>query len=205
MVEIKAVIFDYGGVLMDWNPYYLLRKLLPNDTEIARFLEEINFSYWNYECDKGYPFAQVVEELSQKFPHRAEVIHQFDVRWLETIGGVFSGTEEILKSLKSREFPIYGLSNWSDEKFDLVRPKYEFFNWFNDMVISGKEKVAKPDPAIYQLLLSRNHLDPRECIYIDDSETNIRTGRQLGLNCVQYQSSGQLREALAGFGLSLSQ
>lgn len=203
MTDIKAVIFDFGGVLIDWNPYYLLRKVMVNDTDIENFLQEIDFKSWNYECDKGLPFEASVEELCLKFPHRAELLRIYNERWLETLGRVFDRNVETLKALKDRGVPLYGLSNWSAEKFALVEPRYEFFSWFIDKAISGREKTAKPDPQLARILLERNHLDPKECVYIDDSEDNIRMGKNLGLNVILYQSSQQLRTALADHGFLL--
>ncbi len=199
MNKINSVIFDYGGVLIDWNPYYLFRKLMVNDTEIANFLQEIDFKYWNYEFDKGYPFERGIAELALKYPHRAELLKTFDERWIETIGALFDETIDLLKEVKAKGYRVYGLSNWSREKFRLVRPQFEFFNLFDDMVISGEVKAAKPDLRIYQALLERNHLQAEECLYIDDAEDNIRAGRQVGINTIQYQSSRLLRDALQAY------
>lgn len=204
MENIKAVIFDFGGVLIDWNPYYLFRKVMVNDTEIERFLQEIDFKTWNYEFDKGYPFDKGVEDLCQKYPHYAELIRLFDERWMETLGVPFDATVDILNKVKATGMPVYGLTNWSVEKFDLVRPQHQFFDLFEDMVISGKEKIAKPDPRIYKLLLQRNNLNANDCVYIDDSEDNIRAGRKVGLKTIHYQSSRQLKEALGSFGVQLA-
>ena len=203
MDKIKAVIFDFGGVLIDWNPYYFFRKVMVNDTEIERFLQEVNFKDWNYELDKGVPFKQGVEELCRKFPQRAELIRLYDARWEETLGCVFAATVELVKKVKYSGLPVYGLSNWSVEKFALVRPKHDFLNWFEDIVVSGEVKLAKPDPRIYQLLLQRNGLKPEDCLYIDDSEDNIRGARQVGLNVIHYQSSRQLQNELQKFGLEI--
>lgn len=199
----KSVIFDFGGVLLDWSPYYLLRKVMANDTEIETFLVEIGFKTWNHECDRGLPFSESTAELSRKFPHRAEVLQIYNERWLETLGCVFDKNVEILKALKAQGVLLYGLSNWSAEKFALVEPRYEFFKCFIDMAISGREKTAKPDPHLCQILLQRNRLIPAECVYIDDAEDNIRMGRQLGLNCIQFRSSAQLREELGNFGFTV--
>ncbi len=201
MNKINAVIFDFGGVLIDWNPYYLYRKLLVNDTEIARFLQEIDFKTWNYEFDKGYPFEQGIAEMMSKYPQHSELIQIYGERWLETIGVTFDETIQLVEEVKDKGYRVLGLSNWSVEKFKIVRPKYEFFNLFEDMVISGEVKTAKPEARIYQILLERNHLNAAECLYIDDSEDNIRGGRQVGLNTIQYQSSRLLRDALQAYGI----
>lgn len=196
MDNIKAVIFDFGGVLIDWNPYYLYRKVIPNDNEIASFLHETGILDWNYTFDQGYPFSLGIAELSRRFPQHAELIRMFDERWLETLGTTFDATIELVKAVKARGIPVYGLTNWSSEKFEQVRPQYEFMNLFADIVVSGVEKIAKPDPRIYTLLLERNGLNAVDCLYIDDSKENCRTARQIGLHTVEYQSSQRLKEEL---------
>jgi 2-haloacid dehalogenase len=201
MTDIKAVIFDYGGVLIDWNPYYLYRKVLTNDTEIARLLQEIHFSEWNYSFDQGYPMALGIAEMCRKYPEHAEMIRLIDEHWLETLGATFDANIALIKEVKASGRPVYGLSNWSSEKFSLVRPCYPFFELFDDMVISGEVKIAKPDPRIFRLLLERNGLNAAECIYIDDSEDNYRAASQVGLQAIHYQSSGQLRRELQSRGV----
>jgi 2-haloacid dehalogenase len=201
MKKIKSVIFDFGGVLIDWNPYYLLRKLMTNDTDIARFMQEINFKQWNYELDMGYPFDKGIADIAVKFPQYSDLIRVYDERWLETIGVTFNETIDLVRQVKDAGYRVFGLSNWSERKFSEVRPRYEFFNLFEDMVISGEVKLAKPDPRIYQVLLERNGLNANECLYIDDSEDNIRGGRQVGLNTIQYQSSPLLKEELQAYGI----
>ena len=201
MENIKAVIFDFGGVLIDWNPYYLYRKVLPNDNEIAGFLQETGILDWNYTFDQGYPFSLGIAELSRRFPQRAELIRMFDERWLETLGTTFDATIELVKAVKAHGIPIYGLTNWSSEKFEQVRPQYKFMDLFEDIVVSGNVKIAKPDTRIYTLLLERNGLSAANCLYIDDSKENVRAARQVGLHAVIYQSSAQIRQELVVHGL----
>lgn len=201
MENIKAVIFDFGGVLIDWNPYYLYRKVLPNDNEIAGFLQETGILDWNYTFDQGYPFSLGIAELSRRFPQRAELIRMFDERWLETLGTTFDATIELVKAVKAHGIPVYGLTNWSSEKFEQVRPQFEFMDLFEDIVVSGNVKIAKPDTRIYTLLLERNGLSAANCLYIDDSKENIRAARQVGLHAVIYQSSAQIRQELVVHGL----
>jgi 2-haloacid dehalogenase len=201
MTDIKAVIFDYGGVLIDWNPYYLYRKVFTNDTEVARFLQEIHFNEWNYSFDQGYPMALGLTEMCRLYPEHAEMIRLFDERWLETLGMTFDANIALVREVKERGYAVYGLSNWSAEKFSLVRPRYPFFELFDDMVISGEVKIAKPDPRIFRLLLERNGLTAAECLYIDDSEDNYRAASQVGLQAIHYQSSGQLRRELQSRGV----
>jgi 2-haloacid dehalogenase len=201
MSKINNVIFDFGGVLIEWNPYLLYRKVLPNDTEIERFLQEIHLSEWNYSFDQGYPFELGIAELCRRYPDRSDLIRMFDERWTEMLGVTIDANIEMIKELKAGGVPVYGLSNWSAVKFEQTRRMHPFFDLFDDRVISGEVKIAKPDPRIYKMLLDRNHLLPEECLFIDDSEENCRAARQLGINTVLYQSSKQVRRELTDRGL----
>lgn len=201
MTEIKNVIFDFGGVLIEWNPYLLFRKVLPNDTEIERFLQEVHFFEWNYSFDQGYPFEMGIAEMCSRYPDRADLLHILQERWLETLGVTFDANIEMIKELKGRGVPVYGLSNWGEETFAMTCQKYPFFDLFDDRVISGEVKIAKPDPRIFKLLIERNHLNPAECMYIDDSEDNCRAAHSLGINAVLYQNSKQVRQELVNQGL----
>jgi len=198
---VRAIVFDFGGVLMDWNPWYLYRNLFPDETSMHEFLTEIEFADWNYEQDKGRAFADAVAERSEKFPHHADMIRAYDERWIESIGGDISETVEILRGLKRAGYPLYGLSNWSAEKFALIRDRYPFFALFDEIVLSGQVKIAKPDPRIFQLLLDRAGCPAQECLFIDDSETNIKAARALGFQTIQYESPGQLASELEQLGI----
>ena len=125
----------------------------------------------------------------------------FDERWLETLGTTFDATIELVKAVKAHGIPVYGLTNWSSEKFEQVRPQFEFMDLFEDIVVSGDVKIAKPDMRIYTLLLERNGLSAADCLYIDDSKENVRAARQVGLHAVIYQSSVQIRQELVVHGL----
>lgn len=196
MAEIKNVIFDFGGVLVEWSPYLLYRKLLPNDTEIERFLQEVQLKEWNLSFDQGYPYKMGIEELCRRYPQRAELLHAFDERWAETLGVAFEANIDLIKELKANGVPVYGLSNWSAEKFPIACQIYPIFDLFDDKVISGDVKITKPDLRIYKLLLERNSLKAEECIFFDDSEENCRAARQLGIDAVLYQNSKQIRQEL---------
>lgn len=196
-----AVVFDFGGVLMDWNPYYLYRKYLGDDREIERFLDEIGFHDWNVRMDGGRPFSTSVAELSLKYPQYTGLIRVFDERWEETNGGPIEGTVEILRDLKEARYPLYALSNWSAEKFRIVRRKYGFFDWFEAIVLSGEERLVKPDPAIFRVLLQRIDRRAQECLFIDDSPANTEVAGKLGFRTIHFQSPGQLRKALGQYGI----
>lgn len=198
----SALIFDFGGVLLDWNPRYLYRKLFPDDEPaMEHFLDEINFTEWNKLQDAGRPFSVAVAELCTRHPHYCELIRAYDQRFLESVGGTITGTVDILRRLHQAGYPLYGLSNWPAEKFRLVRPRYEFFDWFQDMVISGEVGVTKPDPRIFQLLLQQVARPAEECLLIDDAPANLAAAASLGFQTIQFQHPEQLEAELVNRGL----
>lgn len=196
-----AIVFDFGGVLMDWNPRYLYRKLFRDPQEMERFLEEVGFGEWNNEQDRGRPFAEGVDLLSAEFPHHHAPIAAYHQRWEESLRGTISGTVEILTELRAAGYPLYGLSNWSAETFQLVRERYPFFAWFDDIVLSGEERVCKPDPRIYEILLERTGRKAEGCVFIDDVQTNIDAAARLGFGVVHFRSPEQLRRELGALGI----
>lgn len=200
---IKAIVFDFGGVLFDWNPHYLYRKYFNDAEAVERFLSTIGFAEWNAQQDRGRPFAQAVAELSAQFPEHADLIRAYDERWIESLGGVIQPTVDILRSLKEAGYPLYALSNWSAEKYQLVRARYEFLSWFQDIVISGAVKIAKPDPRIFELLLGKIKQPAENCLLIDDSVDNIKVARGLGFATIRLESPEQLRMELVQLGLLL--
>lgn len=198
----RAIVFDFGGVLVDWNPRHLYRKLFNGDDQaVEKFLDEIGFAPWNLEMDRGRPFAESVADLSRQFPQYAELIRAYDLRWEESVPGPIAPTVNILQTLKRAGYPLYGLSNWSREKFQLVRHRYTFLDWFDAVVISGEVRMIKPDPRIFRLLLEKIGLPAEQCVFIDDSETNIAQARRLGFDVIHYQSSEQLCVELTQRGL----
>ncbi len=197
-----AIVFDFGGVLLDWNPRYLYRKLLDDDHEaVERFLNEVGFSEWNFRQDEGRPFAAAVAELSEQFPQHADLIRAYDERWEESIGGEIRPTVEILYALKRAGHSLYGLSNWSAETFRRIRHKHAFLDLFEAIVISGEVKVAKPDPRIYALLLDLVNRPAEECLFIDDSEANVAAASRLGFRTIRFVSPEQLAGELRRLGL----
>ncbi len=196
-----AIVFDFGGVLIDWNPRYLYQKLFNDPLAMEGFLTEIGFVEWNMLQDKGRPFAEAVSELSERFPHYADLIKAYKDRWEESIGGPIQSTVDLLYSLKQAGYSLYGLSNWSAETFERIRNKHEFLSWFEDIVISGEVKMVKPDPRIYSVLLERIGRPAQECLFIDDSEPNIAVALELGFKTIRFESAQQLEETLYGMGL----
>ena len=195
--QIKAIIFDFGNVLLEWNPRYVYQRYFPNDPEgMERFFKEVDFADWNLQQDKGRPFVEGVAILSEKFPHYAQLIQAYHENWTDSIGAAYSGTIEILKQLKQAGYPLYGLSNWSAETFPYAREKYGFFDLFDDFVISGAVGQVKPDPEIFQIMLEKIGKPAEECLFIDDSLTNINQAQKMGFGTIHFQSPEQLAAAL---------
>ncbi len=197
-----AIVFDFGGVLVDWNPHYLYRQFFNGDTAaIDRFLNEIGFVEWNREQDRGRSFKEAVAALSAQFPQYTDLIKAYDERYEESIRGPIWGTVEILRAFREAGYPLYGLSNWPVEKFNLVRPKYEFFSWFDDVMISGVVKLVKPDPRIFALFLRQIDRPAADCVYIDDSAANVAAANRLGFTAIHFTSPAELRAELDRLGV----
>jgi len=195
--HIKAIIFDFGGVLLDWNPRYLYQRYFPNDPEgMESFLKEIDFPGWNAHQDKGRSFKDAVELHSKQFPQYAHLIRAFRENWKDSIGSSYTGTIEIMKNLKQKGFPLYGLSNWSAETFPYIREKYGFFDMFEDMVISGAVGYVKPESEIFQIMLNKIGKPPQECLFIDDSLANIQQAHIMGFETIKFESAEQLKGEL---------
>lgn len=200
--KTPAVVFDFGGVIFDWNPFYLYRQFFNNDMDaVSEFLSEIEFLDWNTQLDAGRPFAETIAEISARYPHYAELIRMYDSRWIETLGKPIQGTVDILHSLKAAGYPLYALSNWSAEKFKLVRPQHPFLQEFDKIVISGEVKLLKPDARMFQYLLDHCCLNAEDCLFIDDHLPNIEAANRLGFRTIQFRSPGQLKEEIIQLGL----
>lgn len=197
-----AVVFDFGGVLMDWDPRYLYRRYFGDDREAMEgFFTEVGFAEWNRLFDAGRPFAEGITELARRFPARRELIRAYDERWEETLAGPIRPTVAILGDLRRAGHKLYALSNWSAEKFGLVRSKHEFFSWFDEIVISGEVGLIKPDRRIFEALLARIGRAASECLFVDDAESNIAAAQDMGFRTIHFRSPDQLRMELTRSGL----
>lgn len=191
--KTPAIIFDLGGVLIDWNPRYLFRKLFDGDEErVEWFLSEVCPQSWNVKMDGGYPFQQAIEERCQLFPELADELHAYWERWEETIGGEIPGTVAILAELREAGYPLYVLSNWSNETFARVRKHFPFLDWFDGLVISGQIGLTKPNKEIFDYLLEKVGLPAGECLFIDDIATNTEAAAKLGFQTVLFTSPEEL-------------
>lgn len=193
---IKNIIFDFGGVLLDWNPRYLYKPYFNDDEEMEHFLADICNGEWNIKQDAGRPFAEAVKELQAKFPEYAEAIQMYDDDWEKMLKCELPGSIDLLKELKSMGYGIYGLTNWSAEKIGYAFANYSFFSLFDGIVVSGVEKVVKPDRKIYEILLERYSLKPGECVFIDDNQDNVDMAKVLGINAIRFDNIGNVKEHL---------
>lgn len=203
---VRAVVFDLGGVLIDWSPYHLYRKLLADDNAIAAFLDEIELFQALLTLDAGQPLAEWTHSLAARHPRHAALIEAYGTRWHETIAGLFPDAIAVARTLKAEGVPLYVLSNFGVEPWQdtLQRQPTDFLDLFNGVVISGYEGVVKPDAAIFELLCERYGLEPAECVFIDDNAANTKAAALLGFRTVLHHSSsgaGPLVRALAAFGL----
>ena len=199
----RLVVFDLGGVLIDWDPRYLYEKLFTDPAEMDRFLGEVCNNKWNLEQDRGRTFADAVEEAAERHPGHRLHIEAYFSRWLEMIRGPITGTVQVLEELDARGEELVALSNWSSETFPLVRhdPIYAFLHRFRQIFISGELKLVKPDPAIYRHVLEATGRAAGECFFIDDNVENVEAARALGIRAHQFTSPESLRLDLARHGL----
>jgi len=200
---INTVIFDLGGVLIDWNPRYLYRKIFKTEEEIDWLLKNVCTSEWNEQQDAGRSFAEATSELVGKFPEHEPSIRAWYDRWTETINGSISGTVEILRTIKdSKQYKLYALTNWSAESFPWAFDNFNFLKWFEGIAVSGVERTRKPFPEFYKILLDRYNINPADAVFIDDSHRNILGGEALGIKGIHFQYPEQLRLELQKNGIS---
>ncbi len=196
----KIIVFDLGGVLLDWDPRHLYSRIFSDPEEMEYFLSEICSPAWNHQMDAGKPFQQAVAELKREHPEYAEQIEAFDARWVEMVGGEISGTVEILQDLKDGGIPLAALSNWSGDTFPRIRDRFPFLDWFQAIVLSGEAGVAKPDPEIYRVLLRKLDREAGDCLFIDDMDKNLHAAKGLGFDVLHFRSVEDLRRDLQGRG-----
>jgi 2-haloacid dehalogenase len=195
---INTIIFDLGAVLIDWNPIYLYRTIFTDEQEMNDFLANITTPDWNEEQDAGRPLQEGTDLLVTQHPQHEENIRAFYGRWNEMLGDAIEGSVEIFRALKeSGKYKIYALTNWSAETFPVALERYDFLNWFDGIVVSGTEKMRKPLPAFYQILLDRYQIKPKNALFIDDSLRNILAAEKMGIKSIHFTLPEKLKRDLA--------
>ena len=197
-MEIDTVVFDLGGVLIDWNPEYVFLDAFKGDSEKTQwFLNHVCTMDWNENQDAGYPIAKATADLIQKFPQYKTYIAMYYGEWENMLGGAIQGTVNILESvLKNKTYKVYALTNWSAETFPIAKQRFEFLNWFHGIVVSGEEGTRKPHNAIFDKLCHRYNIVPERAVFIDDNLRNVEAAIKLGFNAIQYLNPEQLKMAL---------
>ena len=191
---IDTLIFDLGNVLIKWEPRLLFRKIFHDEKEMEYFLTEICSPDWNEQQDAGRSLQDATDVLLAKYPEYSDQIKAYYGRWTEMLGGAIEGTVEILKEYKAMDtYRIYALTNWSAETWPTAVEKFDFLQLFEGILVSGQEKLKKPDPRIYQMILDRYGITPERSLFIDDSLRNIKGAQALGIHGIHFESPAQLR------------
>ena len=198
---IRTVVFDIGGVLVDWNPHHLYRQLIADDEARERFLTDICPQSWNEQQDAGRSVAAATAERVALFPQHADLIRAYYGRWEEMLGGPVAGTPALLERLHAQKTPLYALTNWSAELFPIGRRRFGFLDRFRGIVVSGEEGVIKPDSEIFAILCQRHDLSPAECLFIDDNPANVAAAAALGFSAHRFTDAASLEQCLIGHGL----
>jgi len=198
-MKVENVIFDFGGVLVDWNPRYLYRDYFQSESEMEKFLHSVCTDEWNVEQDRGRSLAEGTRLLQDKFPEFHSLIQLYYDKWEVMLHGDIPETVSLLHKLKEK-YNIFGLTNWSVETITIAYERFPFFKEFNGIVVSGEEKMIKPDKRLYHLLLDRYNLKAENTIFIDDNIKNIKAAKEIGLIAIHFESSGQLETELQSIG-----
>jgi 2-haloacid dehalogenase len=196
-----TVVFDLGGVLIDWNPRYLYRKLIADEAGVERFLSDVCSHDWNVAQDAGRRISDAVAEASARHPDKIDLIRAYYDRFDEMMAGPIDGTVAILEDLHANGTPLYALTNWSAETFPIGRRRFGFLSLFRHITVSGELGLAKPDPAIYRHVLAAAGKEAGQCIFIDDSPRNVEAARGLGFSAIHFTSADALRRELGDMGI----
>jgi|SRR5579863_5242079 len=202
MPNRSVAVFDLGGVLIDWNPRYLYRKLFDgDDTAMEHFLATVCTSHWNLRLDGGRTLADACASLKAEHPSHSRMIDAWMERYDEMLGGPIQGTVDLLGELRARNVPIYALSNWSAETFPAAQKRFDFLQWFHGTVLSGHIRLLKPDPRIYQHLFETHKIDPAEAVYVDDVQANVDAASAQGMHGIHFSDPATLRKEFVEVGL----
>jgi 2-haloacid dehalogenase len=199
----SAVVFDLGGVLIDWDPRHLYRQLFDDEADMEAFLGQVTTPEWNAAQDAGRPWADAVASLAEKHPEHRALIEAFHERWPETLGGPIPGTVDVLAELREARVPLYALSNWSAETYPVARARFPFLAWFDGVVISGDVGAIKPDARMFEHLVAQHGLRPSETVFVDDRADNVAAAARLGFVAIQFRDAASLRQDLRRLGFRL--
>ena len=197
------IVFDIGNVLVHWDPRALYRKILSSEEEVEWFLGNVCTHDWNLEQDRGRSYEDAIAEAVGRHPDYAEAIAAYHHRWAETILGPIGGTVAILEELDAAGLPLYAITNWHQDKFRETRSRLTFLERFRDIVVSGDERLIKPDPAIFEVLLARQKLSAEDCVFIDDSPKNVNGAAALGFRALHFTTPEALRRGLLALGFAV--
>ena len=200
MAPCKAAVFDLGGVLIHWDPRLLYRKMLPTEEAVERFLATVCTPEWNARQDAGRPLDEGIADLVARFPDQASLIEAWRDRLTEMVRPI-RGSAEIVRDLREREVPLYVLSNWGTDEFEIIRDGFTFLEGFQGILLSGEVGILKPDPGIFDLLLQRHRLHPAKVAFIDDHIENVEAAQRLGFEAILFTSPADLRGKLGRLGL----
>lgn len=201
--SVDDVVFDIGGVLLDWSPDYLYRELIPDAGQREHFLTKVATPEWNLRQDEGRSWAEAVAELSSMHPEHAEWIEAYDTGWLKMVGGLIEGTADVITELRAQGIPTYALTNFSAEKWEVAKEAFPILAGFTGEVVSGTEQTVKPGEKIYRILLDRYNLDAARSFYTDDKDYNVVAARAAGLDAETFTNAPTLRRHLTARGLPL--
>ena len=193
---MNSVVFDLGGVLIDWDPRYLYRKVFADEKEMDGFLATVVTPEWHGEQDRGRTTGEATARLLAEHPRYETEIEAFYGRWEEMFGGPIEGGVRVLRDVRERGLPLYALTNWPAELFPPARERWDFLDWFDDIVVSGEERAVKPGREIYDVLVKRTGLDPATTVFVDDRRVNIRAAQDLGFIGIEFRNPAQLRKEL---------
>jgi 2-haloacid dehalogenase len=196
-----TVVFDLGGVLIDWDPRHLYRDLFDDEDEMEAFLSTVVTPEWNREQDRGRTWEAAVEELAARHPEHRDLIEAYHLRWHDMLAGPIEGTVAVLEELRDRGTRLLALSNWSAETFPVARDRFPFLAWFEGIVISGEERAIKPEPAIFIALVERYGVEPADAVFVDDTAANVEAAGRLGFRTIRFRDPDDLRRRLAALGV----
>lgn len=200
--SIDTIIFDLGGVLIDWNPMYVYRNYFETEEKRNYFFEHICTSDWNEEQDAGRSIVEATQLLVEQFPDWEQPIRDYYGRWTEMLHGPIHETVEIFRQLKaSGKYKIYALTNWQADLFNIALVRYNFLHWFDGRVVSGEEKIRKPFPEFYQRLLNRYDVDPATALFVDDNLRNVKAAEDQGIKSIHFTSPTQLRKEFEAYNI----